>query len=73
MEDRIEIGRPIGEICALLGLEPANVAKIVFTPTNVVATVYKIRDGGKYIDEETNQPATEEKAFEVSTNEAVVG
>jgi hypothetical protein len=69
-EERPEIGRPVAEICRALGFEPSLVASLAIEPSSATAKVYVLRNGSKFIDEETNEPAVEEHAFRVSTVEA---
>ncbi len=76
MDERVEIGKPIKEICDLLGgLDPGRVGRIEFLPTSVEVDYYKINEhGSKYVEqdgEDRGKAAMETLSFAVSTNEAV--
>lgn len=64
--DTVEIGEPIAEICARLGLEPKNVKEMIFTPRTLKATVYDLNESGsKYVTEE-GEAASHEIEVQVS-------
>lgn len=64
----IDIHDPIYELANRLGLEPNDVREITFRPRSVTATVYPLNDqGSKYVNPDTNDPATETLEFEVTT------
>lgn len=65
MSERVDIHEPIFEICRRLGLEPANVAEIIFHPRDLTATVYETRDGKKFL--ENGEAVTTTHDFLVST------
>lgn len=66
--ERIDIIEPLFEICERLGLEPNLVAKLVITPRNATATIYRTRkDGSKYLDPVTTDAATRTETFDIKT------
>ena len=66
MIDRVKIRDPLQMLCDRLGLEYKNVRELRIRPREVVATVYLIRDGRKYLADD-GEPATVERVFPVST------
>jgi hypothetical protein len=71
MTDRIDIHDPITELCKRLGLEPTDVAEIVFKPRHVTVTVYlKDAQGAKYLTvtkDGRKGIASETRSFQVAT------
>lgn len=70
IEESIDIGQELRSLCQKLGLveQYSNVASLVIEPSTVRATVYlNDENGSKYIEEDTNEPASEEVSFKVST------
>lgn len=68
MSDLIDIHEEIFALCRKLGLEPETVSEIVFRPADVTATVYLVNDHGqKYLADADGRPASETRAFKVST------
>lgn len=50
MTDPIDIHEPIFDICHRLGLEPSNVAEIIFRPGDAIVTLFEpTANGGKRI------------------------
>lgn len=68
-ENRIDIRAVIDELCGLLGLDKATVARLEFNPDTVVATVLKLDETGhKYVDpDDPTRPAQEIRKFKVRT------
>lgn len=68
MTDRIDIADPLAEICERLGLEPRFVGTLTIAAGEATALVYRRNENGaKYIDLDTNLPATDCRAFKVLT------
>lgn len=66
MSDVIDISEPLREISDRLGLEYNCLKRLVITPLEAVATVYrKNEDGAKYINLDTGWTAIEERVFKV--------
>ena len=64
----IDIHDPVCELCERLGLDPRLVGRLVLTPRSATVVVYLTRaDGAKYVDPDTNSPATRIESFEVQT------
>jgi hypothetical protein len=61
----INVETPLRDLCARLGLEYTNVARLDITPGRTVATVYKERNGKKYCLDGTSEAAVE--VIEVET------
>lgn len=61
----IDIRTETAAICQKLGLDPADVASLQWWPGRLTATVYKTKGGAKYVDEITNEPAREQRHYEV--------
>lgn len=51
-EERIDLAEPINEICSRLGVSPDWVKEIALRPLDAEITVFKAKDGNKYINEE---------------------
>lgn len=67
MGDRIDITAPTAAICAALGLDPSDVARLNWSPGILEATVYlRNAEGQKYVDpEDQTRPAQEQRTYEV--------
>jgi hydrogenase maturation factor len=66
VSDRIDISEPTRAICEAVGLDPADVLELYWTPRELTATVaLKNEHGSKYIHRD-GSVALEERVFEVT-------
>ena len=68
VEDRIEIGTAVGELCRALSLVPRDVKEITVTPRSVEAVVLKVNRAGEHYAE-NGQAAVERFSYRVSMSD----
>lgn len=64
-DERIDIAEHVRAICRLLGLDPHLTRQLVLEPRRVEATIFRTRDGEKYV--ERGEAAVERLTIEVIT------
>jgi hypothetical protein len=66
-DDKIDISKPIADICDALGLVTADVGRLDMYPGHITAEVYRLNsNGSKYIGED-GAAAKDTHEFEVVT------
>lgn len=65
---RIDITRPVADICDALGIEPTRIRMLHITPGKLKAEVYDVdENGSKYVNRESGHVAVEAHEWNVTT------